>query len=151
MPAELFKKKVLYSLQLTFEWFRKQKRMWVSIGAPGMWVRGRKGREEEEREREVLERGKMIKINESRWMIYGSSLYYSFNFSTGWNFSKEKKKGVLKCWWEAFLPTLNIQILDKIHYFLKVYIVKFKNKKRKYTDAINQEESKPQQCVRTEW
>lgn len=88
MSAELFTKKVLYSLQLTFEWFRKQKRMWVSIEVTG--VKGRKGREGEERE--VLERGKMIKINESRWMIYGSSLYYSFNFSTGLKFFKRKEK-----------------------------------------------------------
>lgn len=145
MAVESFRKKVFYYLQLIFEWFREKKEC-ESEGVE--WGGEAEERERREKESGVRKRGKMTKINLGERLIYGSSLYYLCNFSIGLKFFK-RKKSVLSCWWEAFLPTLTIEILDKLDFFKSLY--KFKSKKRKYTDTINQEETRPQQRVRTKW
>lgn len=72
----------------------------------------------------------MTKINLDEGLIYGSSLYYLYNFSIGLKIFK-RKKSVLSCWWEAFLPILTIEILDKLDFFLKFIQIQ-KQKKEIY-------------------
>ena len=85
----------------------QEKSMWV-------WVSG-EGRGGEERG--AWERDKMVKIDESGEGYMGLHCTILSTFLQTWNFLKEKVKSVLSLWWEAFLLTLNTEILDKIDYF----------------------------------